>query len=130
MALLPVVVSSAMACDTASTIVGVNGVAAELTITVRDDGSDLPSGPVETLTLEVGQNASLAAVATNALGLAVSGTAVTWSASDYAVIEVTSDGVVTAVGAGSAEVYASAGEVSARLPVVVTAPEVVPPPQP
>jgi alpha-amylase len=125
---LPMLAALSTACsESASTIVGVNGIAADLTITVQDADMGAGSGA---LALDVGESASLAAVATNALGLAVGGVVPTWSSSDYAVVEVSQAGVVTAVAAGSATVYASAGGVSAGLTVVVTQPETVPPPAP
>jgi hypothetical protein len=120
----------ANACESTSTIVGVNDVAVDLTITVDEPGTNPMGAQVQALDLQVGQTVSLAAFATNALGLTVGAVAVTWSSSDNAVAGVNSTGVVTALGAGSASIYATAGGVSASLPVRVTATEAVPPPAP
>jgi hypothetical protein len=121
-AALPALAALLVGCDSDSTIVGVNAVAVDMTITVESevDGPATPS--VDTLELAVGETASLAVVATNALGLAVGGIAVSWSSSDTGVADVAQDGTVTALSAGSAEIGAVAGDVSASLPVVVTSP--------
>jgi uncharacterized protein YjdB len=109
--------------ESASTIVGVTGVPVELAITVDlDDGMGGPAASPATLELEVGSSASLAALATNTLGLPIGAGPVSWSSSDGLVVTVGSDGVVTAVGEGSAEVTAAVGDVSAALSVVVTVP--------
>jgi hypothetical protein len=119
----PVVAVLAAACTESSTIVGVGGVPVDLTITVEQDvGAGMPTAGVDTLELEVGETATLAALATNAMGLPVGAGPVSWSSSDEAVVTVASDGVVTAVGEGSAEVIASVDEVSATLPVAVSVP--------
>jgi len=125
-AVLPVLATVMVACESTSTIVGINDVAVDLTITLDEP----MTGSLESLELTVGGTASLAASATNALGLTVGSVAVGWSSSDNAVATVTSAGVVTAVAAGSAVIYASADGVVASLPVRVEAAEVVPPPAP
>jgi len=122
MAVLALIASVAMGCDTTSTVIDVNGVAVDLAITIQDAGIGVPEAPAGTVTLEVGQSVSLGAVATNALGLAVGDVGVTWSSSDASVAEVSSDGVVTGVAEGTAEIQASAGELTASRTVVVTAP--------
>jgi len=122
MAALALVASVAAACDTAPTVVDVSGVAVDLAITVHDDGARMPGDGAGPITLAVGQTVSLGAVATNVLGLAMGDVAVTWSSSNAAVAEVSPEGVVTAVGEGTAEVQATAGELSATRSVVVTAP--------
>lgn len=111
------------ACDGASpTVVNVHGVAVDLTITVHDDGMGMPGAASAPVILEVGESVSLAAVATNALGLAVGNVTVAWSTSNAAVADVSADGVVTAIGEGTAEVQATANDLSATLPVTVEAP--------
>lgn len=110
----------AAACGESSTIVQVNGVPADLSIVVADDAVDMGSAAaVKTLELPVGESASLAASATNAVGLPLGTVAVTWTSSDPAVVTVTSDGTVTAVAPGTAQVEASAGEVTATVTVSV-----------
>ena len=117
----PLFVVLATACTESSTIVAVHGVAADLAITVADEGTDMASsGPVETLEVPLGGTVSLAALATNAVGLPVGSVSVTWVSSDPAVVAVTSEGVVTAIAPGTAEVEATAGEATASVAVVVT----------
>jgi hypothetical protein len=129
-AVLPLLALLTVACESTSTIVGVNDVAADLTITVDEPGPGLPSSNVQTLSLDVGETASLVASARNALGLTIGTVAVQWSSSDYGVASVSVAGVVTAVASGTADIFATSGGVAARLPVVVAAPDVVPPPAP
>ncbi|MDH3206570.1 MAG: Ig-like domain-containing protein [Gemmatimonadota bacterium] len=125
-AVLPVLATIALACESTSTIVSINDVAVDLTITLEGP----TTGSLEALELTEGETASLAAFATNALGLTVGSVAVGWSSSDSAVATVDSNGVVTALAAGSAVIYASADVVVAELPVRVAAAEQVPPPAP
>ena len=125
-AVLPVLATITVACESTSTIVGINDVAIDLTITLDEP----MTGSLESLELSVGETASLAAFATNALGLTVGSVAVGWSSSDNAVVMVSSAGVVTALAAGSAVIYASADGVVANLPVRVETVEEVPPPAP
>lgn len=120
----PLMALMSTACaQSTSTIVGVNGVAVDLTITVgQDDGMGLPSAGSETLQLEPGGTASLGALGTNAVGMPVSGVTVVWASSNAAVASVSADGVVTAVAIGTAEIEATADEVSASITVVVSDP--------
>jgi hypothetical protein len=120
-ACLALIASLMAGCDATPTVVDVKGVAVDLAITIHDAGMGVPEAPGSTVTLDVGQSVSLGAVATNALGLAVGGVGVTWSTSNASVAEVSSDGVVTAVGEGTAEIQAEAGELSATVAVVVAA---------
>jgi len=121
-AAVALVAAVAVGCDGPSpTVVDVHGVAVDLTITVHEAGAGMP-GAAAPVHLEVGESVSLAAVATNALGLAVGNVAVAWSTSNAAVAEVSTEGVVTAVGEGTADIQASADGLTATLPVTVEAP--------
>ena len=75
-----------------------------------------------TLTLEVGETATLTAAVSPA------GTPVTWTSSDTAVAAV-SGGKVTAAAPGSAVITAAAGDKTARCTVTVRAPEETVPPE-
>ena len=118
------------ACGGDTAITGVGSTVASLTITADADGpggTPAASGPIA---LRVGESVSLSATGTNALGLAVSGVTATWSSSAPSVVQVGSDGVATALAAGSADVYAVVDGVSAAVQIVVTDDSVVPPPAP
>ena len=116
------------ACGSETAIMGVGDAVASLTITSDTDGpggAPAAAGPV---TLEVGESVGLSATGTNALGLAVSGVPVTWSSSAPSVVHVGSDGVATALAAGSADVYAAVDGISATVRIVVTSTVTVPAP--
>lgn len=68
------------------------------------------------LTLEEGQSASLVATLANVTG----NPEITWASSNEAVASVDGSGTVTAIKAGTTEVTASAGEISASCAVTVT----------
>ncbi len=69
--------------------------------------------------LEPGQQMLLSATALDARGQAVSGSPVRWSSSNEAVGRIAPDGSFTAVAAGSVEVTAQIGNVTARETVVI-----------
>lgn len=77
-------------------------------------------------TLTVGQTASLSAVATDANGNVLSGRTITWSSENAAVATVSSLGLVTATGAGTTTITATADGRSGVAQIVATA--VIPPP--
>lgn len=91
--------------------------AASLTISVEGGGA----GTVpEQIALDVGDSISLAATGTNVLGLAVQIAAVSWASSDVAVATVASDGLVRAIGPGTAGILAAADGVTASVTAVVS----------
>lgn len=106
------------ACAEFGTSVAVlDDAAASLTISVEGGGSGtIP----EQIALDVGDSISLAATGTSVLGLAVQIGAVTWASSDVAVATVASDGLVRAVGPGTAGILAAADGVTASLTAVVS----------
>src|SRR5690242_19312624 len=67
-----------------------------------------------------GQSAQFKAVATDPSGRIRTGLAVTWSSSNSAVVAVTSTGLATAIGGGSATVNATIGGVVGTATVTVT----------
>ncbi len=81
-------------------------------------------------TLNVGQSAQATAVARDAQGNAMSGVSFSWSVSSTSVLGVSSGGMVSGVGAGSAQVKATASGVTGSLAVTVNAPPPPPPPGP
>jgi hypothetical protein len=100
------------------TAVGVaQDVATSLSIVVN--ASDPSQGNGAPLVLEVGDTVSVAAVATNPLGLVVSAGAVAWSSTNTSVAQVDASGLVSATGPGTAEVRAAAGEAASSLPILV-----------
>jgi uncharacterized protein YjdB len=102
------------ACESTTAMSMTQDVATSLSIVVS--GGLQGDGP---LILEVGDTISLAAVATNPLGLAVPSGTVTWLSSNTTVAEVDAAGLVSAVGVGSAEIRASSGEAVSSLPTLV-----------
>lgn len=74
-----------------------------------------------TVELEIGGSAKLSAMATSAAGAALD-EPITWSTENGAVASVDGSGLVTAVGAGSTTVRATAAGVSGSAAVIVTAP--------
>ena len=119
---LALLTALATACGTETAITGIGDAVASLTITADPDGPGgvaATSGPVET---EVGETVALSATGTNALGLAVSSVSATWSSSAPGIVDVGADGVATALAAGSADVQATANDVTATIRIVVTDP--------
>jgi uncharacterized protein YjdB len=80
-----------------------------------------------TAALAVGGTQQLAAVARDAAGAERAGRTFVWTSSAPAVATVSSTGLVTAVGAGSATITATADGVSGTAAVTVTAPPAVGP---
>jgi hypothetical protein len=103
------------ACDSTTAMSVTQDVATSLSIVVAG-GDPQDAGP---LVLEVGDTISLAAVATNPLGLAVPSGTVTWLSTNTTVVEVDASGLVSGVGVGSAEIRAASGEAVSSLPTVV-----------
>jgi uncharacterized protein YjdB len=103
------------ACESTTAMSVTQDVATSLSIVVA--GGDVQDAGL--LILEVGDTISLSAVATNPLGLAVPSGTVTWLSSNTTVAEVDASGLVSAVGVGSAEIRASAGEAVSSLPTLV-----------
>lgn len=77
--------------------------------------------------LDVGQSASLTAVATDASGNTLTGRTITWSSANTSIATVTTAGLVKGVGAGTTTISATAEGKTGTAQVVVTA---TGPPQP
>jgi len=82
-----------------------------------------------TVTLKVGETATLTAKALDAQGNEIAGKTFTWESSAPAVATVDASGKVTAVAKGTASITATADGVKSA-PVTVTVEEVAPPPPP
>lgn len=108
-----------------TTVMEVNDFPANLSI-VRVDGD--PADPIGPIVVEVGESVSLAAVATNAIGLAVGSVDGTWTSSDAGVATVTPDGVVTGVAAGTADITVAAQDLEATVALEVVEPVTEPSP--
>lgn len=112
--------STLVGCAASDSVVGVlDDEPADLTITMAV--AEQVTTPAN-LELAVGETATLAATAMNALGQPVGSAQVVWGSTDESVATVGASGEVLAVGAGSAQVFATAGGISAALPVQVTEP--------
>jgi len=118
---------SALCCGVSDGVeVQVGGSTDTLTITVINQNSVV----VSTLNMVVGDSALLDATAANALGLSLGNVDPTWSSSSSSVATVSSTGVVRALAAGSTNIVASYGGVTATVPTTVTAGGTQPPPPP
>ena len=91
------------------------------TVTVAQEVSAVAVSPA-TDTVVAGDTLRLAAEATDANGHPVAGAEFEWASGDTAVAVVDATGLVTGVGAGEAEVTATAAEVTGRAALAVVAP--------
>ena len=106
---------------------GITSAPATITVTVPPV-SGVTVSPSSTQELMVGEMVTFTATARTAGGTVRDDVSITWSSSDTSVVIITSAGVATAVGAGSAMVRATAGSImSSPVTVNVTEP---PPPAP
>lgn len=115
-ALIAFVALSAACAEFGTSVAVLDDAAASLTISVEGGDGTIPAQ----IALDVGDSVSLAATGTSALGLAVQIGAVTWGSSDVAVATVAADGLVRAVGPGTAGIIAAADGVTASITAVVS----------
>ena len=111
-------VSTGSAVITA-TIDGINGLAS---VVVNPAPPASVTVTPSSRTLTVGQTVTLSATARDAGGTVIAGAPITWSSSNTAVATVSSSGVVSAVGAGSATITATSGTASGTSAITVTLP--------
>ena len=109
-----------VACNPDSSITAFNNQPAQLAITVAAGGAVGQPAPASALELEVGQSAALVATALDALGQPVSSVSIVWSSTNTDAATVDANGLVQAVGAGTTEVVAEAGEVFESVTVTVS----------
>lgn len=115
-----------IACATDTIVAPITGTPAEIVITLDPSATEQPVSGVQSIGMEVGQSTMLVATQLDALGRPVAGAAVSWSSTDSNVVTVDGAGQVTAVGAGTAEIVAAAGELFDTLRTEVTVPAAPP----
>ena len=117
---------TAVANGTATITAAAGGVSGSATVTVAQESSAVAVMP-DTASVLVGDTVRLEAAATDANGQVVTGAEFAWASADTAVAAVDASGLVTGVGAGQAEVTATAAGVTGRaqLTVVALAPTTV-----
>lgn len=120
-------VVTALAAGSASVTATSEGKTASAAITVTVVPVASVTVAPSSAALTVGQSAALSAAATDANGNVLSGRTVTWSSANSSVATVSGLGLVSATGAGSTTVTATAEGKSGIAQVVVTAPPVTPP---
>lgn len=111
-----IALASLGACESSTAVAVAQDIVTSLAITMNGGN---PSRSADPLVLELGDTITLSAVATNPLGLAVPGAAVTWSSSNSTVAQIDDAGLVTAVGTGNAEIQAASGQAVSSIPTVV-----------
>lgn len=105
------------ACDSTTATAVARDIATSLAITVQN--GDPSQATPQLLVLELGDTLTLSAVATNPLGIVVPAGTVSWSTTDASVVQIDASGLLTAVGVGTADVRASAGEAVSSLATTV-----------
>jgi uncharacterized protein YjdB len=100
----------------------VNGVAGSATVVVNAAPPASVTVTPSSRTLTVGQTVTLGATARDAGGNVIAGAPITWTSTNIAVATVSANGVVTAVGAGSATIQATSGTASGTAAITVNYP--------
>ena len=104
------------------------------TLQVTLDTGQVAVGQISTsvseLEIDVGSSVQLSATALNTLGFDVNDVPIQWSSSDNGVAFAGPSGLITGISAGSVDVFASGGGVSATIPTSVFDTVVTPPPPP
>ena len=93
---------------------------AAITVAQVPAGISIEVDAEATTLTEIGQTLQLMVTVSDANDAPVSEPAVKWTSSDEAVVTVDGDGLVTAVGNGTADVVASSGDVSAMVGITVS----------
>ncbi len=92
---------------------------AAATVTVAQSATRITITPPSATLMSIGQTVQLSATVFDQKGQPVTGTSVLWSSNNTAVATVTSQGLVTAVMNGTAQITATAGSASATATVAV-----------
>lgn len=109
--------ATAAGAGTARITATVDGVAASVSLRVREPAPARVSIAPDSAVVFIGQSQTLTARAFDAAGAELGGRTVRWSTSDAAVVSVTEAGVATGRGAGSATVTATVDGTTATIPV-------------
>ncbi len=112
-------VVTAVGNGTAGVTVSSGGQSASAMVTVEQEVAEVVLTPAADTLVAVGDTVRLTAEARDANGHVVAGAELAWSSDDEAVVMVDEDGVVTAVGNGTAGVTVSSGGQSASAMVTV-----------
>ena len=112
---------TAVANGTASITATAGSASGSATVTVAQEVSAVAVTP-DTATVLEGDTLRLAATATDANGQVVTGVEFAWASGDTAVAVVDASGLVTGVGAGQAQVTATAAGLTGRATLTVVAP--------
>ena len=122
-------VVTAVASGTARIVATVDLVSGSATVTVGAGGGGTPVAPVATVTvslgastIQVGGTTTAAATMRDSSGTLLTGRSVAWSSSTPTVANVSTSGVVTGVGAGTAFIVATSEGIVGQAQVSVTAP--------
>ena len=92
---------------------------ASVPVTMMQSAGSIVIEPSSATLMSLGETVQLSASVLDGNGQPVAGAEVTWSSSDEAVATVSAQGLVTAVGNGSATIAARSGSASASIPVSV-----------
>ncbi|MDE2848872.1 MAG: Ig-like domain-containing protein [Gemmatimonadota bacterium] len=95
-------------------------VSASVPVSVMQSAGSIVIEPSEATLMSLGETVQLSATVLDGNGQPVSGAAVEWSSSDASVATVSGQGLVTAVGNGSAQITARSGSESASIIVTVS----------
>ena len=96
----------------ASVTATLGDVSESIDVTVRQKPASIVINPDRAILAEVGRTMRLTATVLDPNGHKIEGAEVTWSSSDEAIATVDYQGLVAAVGSGTAEITAQSGEVS------------------
>lgn len=115
---------SAVAAGSATITATVDGKSAPVTVTVQSAAVSSVSVALNATALTLGQTTQATATLRDGAGTALTGRAVTWTSSKASVATVSSSGLVTSVGAGTADITATSEGKSGSATVTVTIPVV------
>ncbi|HEY2377991.1 MAG TPA: Ig-like domain-containing protein, partial [Gemmatimonadaceae bacterium] len=113
-------VVTAMGAGSANIVATSGGVSGQASLTVTLVTVASVSVSLGSGSLTVGQTTQATAVLKDATGNVLTGRTITWSSSNSAVATVNSSGLVTAVGAGSANIVATSGGITGQASLSVT----------
>ena len=98
-------------------------VVSEVPVSVMQEAARIVIDPDEATPLSIGETLQLTAAVLDGNDQPLDGAVVTWHSNDASVATVGAQGLVTAVGKGSASITALSGSISSSLPVSVLSPD-------